>query len=164
MKIFLTAVAFVALTLLAGVQAAQAAPKLDQRKLDAMASLVAGHPVRVECVTDSAAWLRGPAPQALGYQWEHEPGDIHLGPYACEALRDPASPLFGGGLNILAHEAAHARGIASESLAACFGLAWPRYLARRFYGVPFWTQRSRDIGSASISIHEKTPPQYRGLC
>lgn len=164
MKIFLTAVAFVALTLLSGVQAAQAAPKLDQAKLDGMASLVAGHPVRVDCVTDSAAWLRGPAPQALGYQWAHEPEAIHLGPYACEALRDPRSPLFGGGLYILAHEAAHARGIENERVASCFGLFWPRDLARRFYGIPLFSQRSFDVDFASTSIHAMTPPEYRGKC
>lgn len=167
MKIFLTAVVFVALTLGAAIIAAEgalAAPKLNQAKLDGAASLVAGHPVRVDCVTSAAAWLRGPAPQALGYQWAHEPGEIHLGPYVCEALRDPRSPLFGGGLHVLAHEAAHARGIESESLASCYGLVWPRHLAWRFWGVPMFSQRSYGIDWASTSIHETTPPEYRGGC
>lgn len=162
MKIFLTAVAFVALTMGAGVQAAQGAEQ--QQRLDAMASLVAGHPVRVDCVTDPAAWLRGPAPQALGYQWAHEPGEIHLGPYACEALRVRTSPLLGAGLHILAHEAAHARGIDSETVASCFGLAWAMDLARRFYAIPFFSPLSRGVEAAGLSIHRMTPDEYRGQC
>lgn len=164
MRIFLTAVVFVALTLGAAFLAAEgalAAP--NQTRLDAMASLVAGHPVRVECVTDSGAWLRGPAPQALGYTYDGVPV-VYLGPYACEALRDPRSPLFGGGLHILAHEAAHARGIQSEAAASCWALAWPMALAQRFYSVPFFSQRSLDVDWASQRIYATTPTEYRGGC
>jgi hypothetical protein len=155
----------VALVALALAFAAPASAQADQSKLDAMASLVAGHPVRVDCVRDADAWGRGPAPGALGYAYDHEPGAIHLSPYACLVLDVPGSPLFGGGLHILAHEAAHARGIHDEGCAEVWALAWVADLGRRFYGVPFFSPRSIALQAASASIHRMTPAEYQtGKC
>ena len=130
-------------------------------RIAAAASYVAGRPVRVACTVDPVAWGLEVDGRALGYWDPADPDVVHVGPYATEALRDPSSPLFGGGLHVLAHEAAHARGVWSERAASVWGTLLPMELARRFYGVGFFTPASRAIEAASLSILLLTPPEYR---
>jgi hypothetical protein len=103
-------------------------------------------------------------PGVLGYVYAADRSTVYLSTYACQALSVPSGPLFGGGLGILAHESAHARGIDSEAVAGCWGLLLPQDLARRFYGVPFYTVASENIAVASRRIFESTPERYHEVC
>lgn len=149
----------IALTVVVGVVASySAAGTYDAPpKLNAVASYVAGHPVTVKCGADEY-------PGVLGYVWESDRSTVYLSTYACQALSDPTSLLFGGGLNILAHEASHARGIDSEAVAGCWGLLLPQDLARRFYAIPFYTPASANIAAAAKRIFDQAPEQYHALC
>ena len=139
---------------------AQTATAGEHPKLDAVASYVAGHSVTVHC----AEWGDREMGSALGYVWSHDLSNVYLSAYACTALADPSMPMFGSGLHILAHEAAHTRGIRDEGLAECWALVWTMDLARIFYGVQFHTWQSREIDLASQRIHNLTPPEYRAKC
>lgn len=149
------------LAILAGAAAALAlAAPAPVPTLDQAASLVAGRSVRVVCTVDPDAWAAEIDGRTLGYYDPADPGSIHLGPYACQALSDPRSPLFGGGLSILAHEAAHAGGVLDdEALAQCNALKATPKLARLF-GL-----RGAALTGAVIAarrVDALLPPEYHG--
>lgn len=65
--------------------------------------------------------------------WYDGHGQITLAPYVCSALSSRNPTRIGVGLFVLAHEAAHARGIMDEVAADCDALPRVAGLARRFY-------------------------------
>jgi hypothetical protein len=101
-----------------------AAASQPQPTLGAVASWAAGKAVAVHCASSTDEWqqmltavghtnplIRGYAP--LGGN------DVYLAPGRCAALRDgPRGGGFALGLMTLLHEAAHARGEASEAVAS----------------------------------------------
>jgi hypothetical protein len=98
-----------------------------ERRLGEIASLVAGRPVQVRCEDVSLG-----TPEEVGgvVQWhDGKPADYaRIRPDFCTALlkfvRDPARASFlsAQGLDVLAHESFHLRGVAQEHVAECYSM------------------------------------------
>jgi hypothetical protein len=134
-------------------------------KIDQMASLVAGKPVDARCYTDSTEWATVQAEynftygdQLYGFAFSPSE-EIWLGPKVCQYLM--LGIPNGGALMILAHEAAHARGVSDEAWANCWGRAWVADLARRYYGIRFFTKAWRKLEREAAAMSATNPPEYR---
>lgn len=150
--------------------AATIAPSVSVPRMNEAAAIVAGRSVDAQCVLDSEAWatelrsLNAP-PNVLAYVSSNNLNVIRLGPSVCRAWQEgPTGRGFGAALNIVAHEAAHTRGVFSEPEAACWGLLWAADLARRMYGIEFFTPQSEAIIASSRRAHDGLVPQYREVC
>lgn len=154
-----------AVTLLVALAAVPAANGQLVRtdRLTEMAATVAGRPVDIACEDSNAAWASGPAPAANAYySWDSD--YIRLAPSMCDLAQMSGSSLVGPLLFVVAHEAAHARGVRSEAWADCYGLLWTADLARRFYSVEFYTARSDELMRQAVAYHRGAPADYQGLC
>ena len=155
---------------LAGNAHSANAPSVDYPKLDEIASTVAGRTIDAQCVDSYEPWQSelqsiGAPLTVFGYYRPSVPGVIRLGPQVCLGFRQgPGGSGFGAALNVIAHEASHARGVRSEATAACWGLLWPAELARRFYGVEFFTPQSSLVIAGSRQMHDGLLPLYREEC
>lgn len=136
-----------------------------QPRVDAMASVVAGKPVTVECYVESSEWFA--TQQAHGFSagdallgFAYIGGNrIYMGPTICRPLL--SGELNGASLSVLAHEAAHSQGVQDESWANCWGRAWVFDLAHRFYGVKAFTERARALERQAAAMSALNPPEYR---
>ena len=127
------------------------------------AAFVAGKPVQVAC--DADVNLGGVQVQA-GYSLEGwtVPGrsEIHLHPNICSGLAQPAySAGFASAFRVVLHEAAHAKGIRSESCAEGYALVYARETARRFYRVPLWSSTSEELSAKIWGQTLLRPEVYR---
>lgn len=120
-------------------------------------SLVAGHPVKVECDTD-----RGPR-VASGYRlagWADIPNSTaHLRPEMCELFRE-RSEWTGVGMHVLLHESFHLRGIVDEAeTEACAYTRLPWALHRvGFRGKLL----KRAVALGRQYSRNQMPPDYQG--
>lgn len=122
-------------------------------------AFIAGHPVQVSC--DPA--LGGHATSAGEVGWTAYGGEvIYVVPMVCDdsgrALEDPR---FAFALATLIHEAAHARGIRSESCAELTADIGIYQALRDFYDVPFFTPTSQQIGATVLAQTRARPPTYQ---
>jgi hypothetical protein len=139
--------------------------------LSVLASWVSGRTIEVSCETNWPAWRQELAAGALplGSDAYYEPNDdvIRIGPTACNAIASAVRGLTlarAAALFIVAHEAAHAAGVEDEGTANCWGLYWTQDLARRVYGVEFFTAQSRKVLAWARQIQRDAPPEYRAAC
>jgi hypothetical protein len=56
------------------------------------------------------------------------------------------------------------RGVRSEALASCWGLLWAADLARRYYGIEFFTRESEMVMAGAWSFFKGEPAEYREMC
>jgi hypothetical protein len=148
-------------------QSASSAENLGPR----IAERVAGKPVNLRCVTSPMQWnslvkryfpnFRGTHVHAFAIVGGTE---IRTAGWVCKALNGPVSENLGPALNVIAHEAAHVRGIRSEAEASCWGLMWVAHLAWEFYGIEFDSLASKTLLAASREYHLNTPKQYQAVC
>lgn len=133
----------------------------------AAAAFIAGHPVTVAC---DANVNHGPVAERAGETlqgWALYGGDvIHVLPAYCRASTiRPGDPGFAATIDLFIHEAAHARGIVSESCAELTADVGVFDVLRRFYGVPFFSRLSRQVGAQLLAISRRKPADYQpGLC
>lgn len=123
---------------------------------------VAGRQVDAVCVTVQSEYdaLAGRASAGMYRSSEDR---IYLSPTVCGGLESRQARL-GLALLVVAHEAAHARGIVDEGQAECWGLLWTQDLARRLFGIEFFTPASELVLSGALGYHRTTPPEYRTAC
>jgi hypothetical protein len=147
------------------------APVTDLPKLDEIASTVAHKTVDAQCEFDREKWsaeLRSMGADdrnILGYVDRGQTNVIRLGPSVCKTFQEgPKGRGFGAALNVIAHEASHAGGVHSEPTAACWGLLWPADLARRFFGVEFFTPESQAIIASARRAHDTLLSSYKSEC
>lgn len=117
----------------------------------AAAEYIVGQPVTIVCEPID----RMPA-AVLAFVFIDGSYVIHLGPYACETLKDPASPIFGAGVLVLAHEAEHLAGLLNESAANCAAIRRVDFLARRF-----WHVDDPNVQASADRLFAMTPDTYR---
>jgi hypothetical protein len=126
---------------------ASAANQPDPR-LDAAASLVAGHPISVYCENDWATWLANTSgPGESGFTVIGTPV-VYVDPQVCLTLQimlhgDDAGSVYGSqALLTLAHESVHQRGITDEGVTDCTALPFVPQLATKFFGIPATVQQT----------------------
>lgn len=123
-------------------------------------------PGSYSCPTESE-WERTLAGYGLtsstnGLAWVDE-NRAAFAPWVCDAIERKGNRL-GAALNVVAHEAAHLRGVRSEAEAACWGLLWAADLAQRFYGIEFYSLDSQTVIARSVAYHRSYPMEYRVVC
>lgn len=129
----------------------------------AVIASIAGHPVQVACDADvNHSSLTAP----IDFQvvaWAVVGGSvIHVLPREClYSFAVPRMPEFAEMIEVFIHEAAHARGIASESCAELTVDIGVFDVLRRFYRVPFFSPLSLRVG-AEVLAHTRTLlPDYQ---
>lgn len=90
---------------------------------------------------------------------------VRLAPWVCGNL-SPTSPRFGSALYVMGVEAARLAGyrVGAEAMAGCWGLLWAADLARRYWNIQFFTQRSYDLIAQALEFHRATYPRYQTIC
>lgn len=180
---------------------AAAAANYPSPVLDAAASAVAGKPVTVWCEMDPSAWATMiPAGVSEVDGFTHVGGEpvLYLSPQVCMELhaildRDNVGTFFAAqGIEALAHEAVHQRGITDEGETDCAALTQvvtvaerlgitatvrksfigyaKRLIAGRHVRVP--VLKSRTLPNPFLTglqvdarrWHEARPPAYQGSC
>lgn len=126
-------------------------------------AFVAGHPTAVAC---DANVNQGPNPPPPGFvveAWTPYGGNvIHTLPSLCDGSNDPVgSPQFAAALRVFIHEAAHARGVHSETCAEMTADEGVFDVLRRFYGVPFFSPLSERVGAEVLALTRVRPPEYQ---
>jgi hypothetical protein len=150
MKTFITVLIALLLAPVASARLDPGAPVPRDARI-AAAEFVAGHPVSITCEP-----LDRMPPAVLAFVFLDDSYVIHLGPYACEALKDPTSPIFGAGLLVLAHEAEHLAGLVNESAANCAAIRDVEFLAQRF-----WRVENQNVQGSAQRLYGMTPDNYR---
>lgn len=121
-------------------------------------ALIAGHPVSVQCdpalgghfIPGAAAWT------------PYGGNVIYATPQICDDTTQPLGTLqFALGLNIFIHEAAHARGVVSESCAELVADIGVYQVLRDFYDTPFFTPTSWMIGDQVLLLTHRKPAAYQ---
>ena len=156
------------LTALAALALCAPARGATQGELDAVASRIAGAPVRVACAqtyADYEAWNgMGPffARVFLGYTDLREPV-VYLSPRAClPLLAGWADPDFGRGVLVLTHESVHQRGVANERWTECTALPLVTTTAE-WLGTPW--QAMGAVYAGAKAQHDALSREYRvGRC
>lgn len=126
-------------------------------------AFIAGHPTNVACDADVN---HGGIPSRPGFAlkgWaQHDGNVIHVLPGFCDAstLR-PRDPGFPETIELFIHEAAHARGIVSESCAEMTADIGVFDVLRRFYGVPFFSRLSVRVGRAVLAMTREGFADYQ---
>lgn len=136
-----------------------------------LASKVAGKQIFNYCATTPEEWdglvttafqgrLRGN--EVSGYA---SPGQYtYLSDQVCNILNTGTSDRLGVALAILAHEAAHARGILDEGQAQCWGLVWWYSLAHDYYGVAYHSQQMLDLERKVLAWQATQTDRYSLAC
>jgi hypothetical protein len=124
----------------------------------------------VSCESNNAAWeaevvsvgaLRGS--DVGGYTIG---GVVRLAPWVCRSLQ-PASPRFAEAIYVLGVEAARLaghRGRGSEAMAGCWGLLWSADIARRVWGIRFFTPASDRVIRQALEFHRTSLAAYQSIC
>lgn len=129
----------------------------------AAVAFIAGHPTSVVCDADVN---HGPVAERPGLTlkgWTAYGGNvIHVLPGFCSASTLlPGAPGFPETIELFIHEAAHARGIVSESCAELTADMGVFDVLRRFYGVPFFSPLSVRVGRAVLAHSREAPADYQ---
>jgi len=129
----------------------------------AIVTAIAGHPTTVACDADSNP---SPFPTAPGYvvaAWTLTGGDtIHALPLLCNESRYPlGSTEFAAAIETFIHEAARARGVVTDSCAQLTADEGVYDVLRRWYGVPFFSPMSEQVGAQVLSLTRKLPASYQ---
>lgn len=147
-----------------------AAPAAAADVTDAMA-VAAGRTVDVSCAPDETVWdeetrrvLGLPGAGAQGYTLRAT-RKVRLAPWVCRAMT-PADPRFGAALYVVGAEAARVVGYQSgqEGMVGCWGLLLSADVARRVWGIPFFTARSQAVVAATVAQHQRVAAAYRAVC
>lgn len=157
----------------------------SEKVIDRGAALVAGKPIDAGCPTSDPEWESEKArvfgqnrPGVQGYA-DVGGSRVRLAPWICRVLDgqphgtngDPVRRTVGAALNILGHEASHARGVADEATASCEGLAWTDDLVLNALGVTMLRrggltpagQVAKAIAE-SRALHATLSPEHRSIC
>lgn len=121
-------------------------------------ALIAGHPATINCdPTLGGHFIPGAA------AWTPYGGDvIYATPEICDDTRQPLGTLqFAAGLNVFIHEAAHSRGIRSESCAELTADLGVYQVLRDFYNIPFFTPQSETIAGQVLLLTRRKPAAYQ---
>lgn len=165
--VVLVAVALVALVAPVSAGAAEVRPDQLTRAVQVASGVSSPN---ASCETDDAAWEL--EVRAAGAQPNSVVGGYTLGsrarfaPWICTSLT-PAAPRFSDALYVIGVEAARLaghRGPGSEAMAGCWGLLWSADLARRVWGVPFFTAASVRVMRQALAFHRASYERYRTLC
>lgn len=159
------------LALLMTFAPAALAAEIRPQQLTAAVATSSGIPnPDVSCETDPAAWQRevmavgaGPNDVVGGYTLASR---VRLAPWVCADLI-PGAARFGDALYVVGVESARLaghRGPGSEAMAGCWGLMWAADLARRIWGVPFFTAASERVIRQALAFHRASYDRYRTLC
>lgn len=125
----------------------------------------------VSCEATGEAWLT--EVQSVGAPPNSDVGGYTLGarvrlaPWVCRNLDPRTSLRFGEALYVLGVEAARLaghRGPGSEAMAGCWGLLWSADLARRVWGVEFFTPTSERVMANALERHRGSLDRYRLIC
>lgn len=135
-----------AVVALAATSVAQAGNWPDKR-LDAVATSVAGHPVSVWCESSWSDWIH--TGDSIDEDWDPLQGftylstpTIYLSPARCFTLHELVAGIDVGSLDAsgailtLAHESVHQRGITDEGVTDCTALPMVSSLAVDYFGIP----------------------------
>lgn len=123
----------------------------------------------VSCEPSAAAWadeLRAIGAPADALVNAYTLGSrVRLAPWICENST-PRSPRFGEAVYVLGVEAARVagHGAGAEAMAGCWGLLWSADLARRVWGIGFFTTASNKLVRQALAIHRRSFQRYRTIC
>ena len=119
-------------------------------------AFIAGHPTQVACDPTLNGHPAGIAWTAYGSS------KIYAAPDICTDAAQPVdSWQFAYALGTFIHEAAHARGIRSESCAELVADIGVYDVLRRFYNIPFFTVESETIGGTVLANSHRRGPEYQ---
>lgn len=129
----------------------------------AVVSFVAGHGTTVACDANVNPGPNPPPPGFVVEAWTPYGGNvIHALPTVCDESNNPVgSPQFVVSLATFIHEAAHARGIRTETCAEMTADIGVYDVLRKFYGIPFFSRLSKQIGAEVLALTRVRPPEYQ---
>lgn len=124
----------------------------------------------VSCETSDVAWdaearaaLSIPGRNLHGYT-SYVTRKVRLAPWVCRNL-EPASPSFGAALHVVAGEAGRVADVRDDGMNGCYGLMWAADLARRVWGIRFFTPASDRVIRQAVEAHRNLyAPNYRTVC
>lgn len=154
----LGAVCLAALVVAGSASGSTASPKVVE-----VASWIAGHPVTVACDADTNPSPFPAPPGSVATAWTFTGGNvIHVHPGFCTASTAPlGSDAFARVMDVFIHEAARARGLSDDSCVELLADLGVYDVLQRFYGVPFFSPLSEEIGAQVLALTRTLPSVYQ---
>jgi hypothetical protein len=120
----------------------------------AAVAFIAGYPAQIECdLPDNG--------DIMGFALPGAPA-LRMQPYLCANLgKQPWTPQFVQAIATVIHESAHLKGVKSETCAEWYAVAGIYDVLRRFYGIPFFSPFSRQIGNQALMFARSLGPTYQ---